>query len=185
MLASLLHLGAGVGLAAAQIARAATGLSALVSPLRRHDLPWLPPLLFLGHPGSDIVDAWPRQHASLIRIVDADLESLATMRLLGSSFAKTSTASCWALAIISKSRRNPLATELRRWLSASAARTPFSSPYCPRQAQIRPVQVQPRACFAVFPFNAGDGILPHVLPARITSHSQNSGWSFMVREASE
>jgi drug/metabolite transporter (DMT)-like permease len=48
MLAGLLYLGAGLGLVAVHIARAAIGLSAPEASLRRHDLPWLAAVVIFG-----------------------------------------------------------------------------------------------------------------------------------------
>ena len=48
MLAGLLYLGAGLGLAVVHTARAGFRLSALEAPLRRHDLPWLVVIVFFG-----------------------------------------------------------------------------------------------------------------------------------------
>jgi drug/metabolite transporter (DMT)-like permease len=80
MLAGLLYLGAGLGLAVVHAARSALGLAAPEAPLRRHDLPWLfvivifggilgPMLLMLG------LGRTPASSASLL----LNLESLATM----------------------------------------------------------------------------------------------------------
>lgn len=80
MLAGLLYLGAGLGLAVVHIARATLGLPAPEAPLRRHDIPWLmvivifggilgPVLLMLG------LGRTPASSGSLL----LNLESLATM----------------------------------------------------------------------------------------------------------
>src|SRR4051812_41940771 len=80
MLAGLLYLGAGLGLAAVHLARSAIGLSAPEAPPRRQDLPWLaavvifggilgPLLLMLG------LGKTPASSGSLM----LNLESLATM----------------------------------------------------------------------------------------------------------
>ncbi len=80
MLAGLLYLGAGLGLAIVHTARTALGLSAPEAPLRRHDLPWLivivivggilgPALLMLG------LGRTPASSGSLL----LNLESIATM----------------------------------------------------------------------------------------------------------
>lgn len=80
MLAGLLYLGAGLGLAVVHAARNALGLSAPEAPLRRHDLPWLlvivifggilgPVLLMIG------LARTPASSGSLL----LNLESLATM----------------------------------------------------------------------------------------------------------
>ena len=80
MLAGLLYLGAGVGVAAVHVARAAIGLSVPEAPPRRHDVPWLiaivifggilgPALLMFG------LGRTPASSGSLM----LNLESLATM----------------------------------------------------------------------------------------------------------
>jgi len=80
MLAGLLYLGAGMGLAAVHATRTALGLAPPEAPLRRHDLPWLvaiiafggilgPVLLMLG------LGRTPASSGSLL----LNLESLATM----------------------------------------------------------------------------------------------------------
>ncbi len=80
MMAGLLYLGAGIGLAAVQLSRAALRLPAAEAPLRRADLPWLglvvlaggvagPLLLMLGLARTDAASA------SLL----LNLEGLATM----------------------------------------------------------------------------------------------------------
>ena len=80
MLAGLLYLGAGLGLAVVYTARTALGLPAPEAPLRRHDMPWLmvivifggilgPVLLMLG------LGRTPASSGSLL----LNLESLATM----------------------------------------------------------------------------------------------------------
>ena len=48
ILAGLLYLGAGLGLAAVHFARSAIGLSAPEAPPRRHDLPWLGAIVVFG-----------------------------------------------------------------------------------------------------------------------------------------
>lgn len=48
MLAGLLYLGAGLGLAVVHVTRSTVGLSASEAPLRRHDLPWLAAIVFFG-----------------------------------------------------------------------------------------------------------------------------------------
>jgi drug/metabolite transporter (DMT)-like permease len=80
MLAGLLYLGAGLGLAIVHIARAAPGIGAAEAPLRRHDLPWLVVIvLFGGILGSLLLmlglGRTPASSGSLL----LNLESLATM----------------------------------------------------------------------------------------------------------
>jgi drug/metabolite transporter (DMT)-like permease len=48
LLAGLLYLGAGVGLAFVHLGRAAVGLPAPEAPLRRSDIPWLAAVVFFG-----------------------------------------------------------------------------------------------------------------------------------------
>jgi len=48
ILAGLLYLGAGLGLAIVRVARAAVGLSDAEAPLRRRDLPWLGAIVVFG-----------------------------------------------------------------------------------------------------------------------------------------
>lgn len=48
LLAGLLYLGAGIGLAGVSAARAGLGLAAPEAPLRRHDLPWLALVILFG-----------------------------------------------------------------------------------------------------------------------------------------
>jgi drug/metabolite transporter (DMT)-like permease len=48
LLAGLLYLGAGVGLAAVHAGRAAIGIPAREAPLRRHDVPWLAAVVLAG-----------------------------------------------------------------------------------------------------------------------------------------
>ena len=48
MLAGLLYLGAGLGLAVVHLARSAIGLSVPEAPPRRHDLPWLGAIVIFG-----------------------------------------------------------------------------------------------------------------------------------------
>jgi drug/metabolite transporter (DMT)-like permease len=48
MLAGLLYLGAGLGLAAVHLGRTIVGLPGVEAPLRRSDLPWLAVVAFFG-----------------------------------------------------------------------------------------------------------------------------------------
>lgn len=86
-MAGLLYLGAGVGLAAVHVSRAALRIPALEAPLRRLDLPWLalvvlfggiggPLLLMFGLAGTDAASA------SLL----LNLEGLATMGIAWLAF---------------------------------------------------------------------------------------------------
>ena len=87
LMAGLLYLGAGLGLLAIHVSRAALRLPAVEAPLRRADLPWLaavvlaggvagPPLLMFGLASTDAASA------SLL----LNLESLATMGLAWVAF---------------------------------------------------------------------------------------------------
>ena len=87
MLAGLLYLGAGLGLAVVHTARAAFRLSAPEAPLRRHDLPWLVVIvLFGGIVGPMLLmfglGRTPAASASLL----LNLESLATMGIAWLAF---------------------------------------------------------------------------------------------------
>jgi drug/metabolite transporter (DMT)-like permease len=80
MLAGLLYLGAGLGLAVVHTARAAFRVSAPEAPLRRHDLPWLVVIVFFGGIVGPVLlmfglSRTPAASASLL----LNLESLATM----------------------------------------------------------------------------------------------------------
>ena len=87
MLAGLLYLGAGLGLAVVHTARAGFRLSAPEAPLRRHDLPWLVVIvLFGGIVGPMLLmfglGRTPAASASLL----LNLESLATMGIAWLAF---------------------------------------------------------------------------------------------------
>jgi drug/metabolite transporter (DMT)-like permease len=80
MLAGLLYLGAGLGLAAAHAARTTLGLLASEAPLRRHDVPWLAVIVFFGGIAGPALlmlglIRTPAASGSLL----LNLESLATM----------------------------------------------------------------------------------------------------------
>lgn len=80
MLAGLLYLGAGIGLAIVHGVRAALGLSAPEAPLRRHDLPWLASIVLFGGVVGPLLlllglGRTPASSGSLL----LNLESLATM----------------------------------------------------------------------------------------------------------
>ena len=55
MMASLLYLGAGIGLAAVRLSRAALRLPAAEAPLRRADLPWLGLVILAGGIGGPLL----------------------------------------------------------------------------------------------------------------------------------
>ena len=87
MLAGLLYLGAGLGLAVVHTARAAFRLSAPEAPLRRHDLPWLVVIVFFGGIVGPMLlmfglSRTPAASASLL----LNLESLATMGIAWLAF---------------------------------------------------------------------------------------------------
>ena len=67
----------------------------------------------------------------------------------------------------------------------SAAPTPFASPYCPCRAQIRRAHVQPRTRLAVHPSMRVRESCLTSSPRASLHDSQNPGWSFLAREASE
>ena len=55
MMAGLLYLGAGIGLAAVHLSRAALRLPAAEAPLRRSDLPWLGLVILAGGVGRPLL----------------------------------------------------------------------------------------------------------------------------------
>ena len=80
MLAGLLYLGAGLGLAAVHLSRAALRLPAVEAPLRRSDLPWLGLVILAGGVGGPLLLMFglartDAANASLL----LNLEGLATM----------------------------------------------------------------------------------------------------------
>lgn len=80
MLAGLLYLGAGLGLAVVHAARTTLGLSDSEAPIRRHDLPWLAAIVFFGGIAGPALlmlglIRTPATSGSLL----LNLESLATM----------------------------------------------------------------------------------------------------------
>src|SRR5579863_1662385 len=48
MMAGLLYLGAGLGLASVHLARSAVGLPSVEAPIRRRDLPWMAAVVVAG-----------------------------------------------------------------------------------------------------------------------------------------
>ncbi|KRR09607.1 hypothetical protein CQ12_14085 [Bradyrhizobium jicamae] len=80
MLAGLLYVGAGLGLAVVHTARATLGLAAPEAPLRRHDLPWLVIIvLFGGILGPVLLMLGLGRTAASSGSLLLNLESLATM----------------------------------------------------------------------------------------------------------
>ena len=80
MLAGLLYLGAGLGLAAAHLSRAALRLAAVEAPLRRPDLPWLGLVVLAGGIGGPLLLMFglARTDAASASLL-LNLEGLATM----------------------------------------------------------------------------------------------------------
>jgi len=82
MLAGLLYLGAGLGLAGVHLIRRALGQSASEAPLRQHDIPWLMAVIFFGGILGPLLmmlglDRTSAASGSLL----LNLESLATMTI--------------------------------------------------------------------------------------------------------
>jgi drug/metabolite transporter (DMT)-like permease len=87
MLAGLLYLGSGLGLAAAQVARRALGRTAAEAPLRRTDLPWLVLVVLIGGAIGPVLllvglATTPASTAALL----LNLEGLATMAIAWLAF---------------------------------------------------------------------------------------------------
>lgn len=82
MLAGLLYLGAGVGLAAVQLSRAAFGIPAAEAPLRKADLPWfIPMILFGGVAGPLLLMLGLARTSAASGSLLLNLEGLATMAI--------------------------------------------------------------------------------------------------------
>lgn len=80
LLAGLLYLGAGVGLAAIHVGRAALGIPAEEAPLRRHDMPWLAAVvLFGGVAGPLLLMMGLARSSAASGSLLLNLEGLATM----------------------------------------------------------------------------------------------------------
>lgn len=80
LLAGLLYLGAGVGLAAVHVGRAALGVPAQEAPLRRHDLPWLAAVVLSGGLAGPLLLMLGLSHTSAASgSLLLNLEGLATM----------------------------------------------------------------------------------------------------------
>lgn len=80
LLAGILYLGAGLGLAAVQGGRAALGLSAPEAPLRRHDLPWLAAVVLSGGVAGPLLLMLGLTHTSAASgSLLLNLEGLATL----------------------------------------------------------------------------------------------------------
>jgi drug/metabolite transporter (DMT)-like permease len=87
LLAGLLYLGAGVGLAAVHGSRAALGIPAREAPLRRHDLPWLAAVvLFGGLAGPLLLMLGLSQTSASSGSLLLNLEGLATMLIAWTAF---------------------------------------------------------------------------------------------------
>ena len=82
LMAGLLYLGAGLGLAAIHLSRAALGLSAVEAPLRRTDLPWLAAVVAAGGMAGPLLLmlGLARTNAASASLL-LNLEGLATMGL--------------------------------------------------------------------------------------------------------
>lgn len=87
MMAGLLYLGAGVGLAAVHLSRTALRIPAVEAPLRRSDMPWLAAVIFTGGVGGPLLLMYglaqtDAASASLL----LNLEGLATMGIAWLAF---------------------------------------------------------------------------------------------------
>lgn len=82
MMAGLLYLGAGIGLAAIHISRAALRLPAVEAPLRRSDLPWLALVVLAGGIGGPLLLMFglSRTDAASASLL-LNLETIATMAI--------------------------------------------------------------------------------------------------------
>lgn len=87
MMASLLYLGAGIGLAALHLSRAALRLPAAEAPLRRSDLPWLGLVILTGGIGGPLLlmSGLARTDATNASLL-LNLEGLATMSIAWVAF---------------------------------------------------------------------------------------------------
>jgi drug/metabolite transporter (DMT)-like permease len=82
LLAGLLYLGAGIGLAVVHLGRSALGIPVQEAPLRRHDLPWLGAVvLFGGIIGPLLLMLGLSRTAASSGALLLNLESIATMGL--------------------------------------------------------------------------------------------------------
>ena len=82
MLAGLLYLGAGLGLAGAHLIRGALGQPAAEAPLRRHDVPWLVAVVLVGGLLGPLLMMWGLSRTSAAAgSLLLNLESLATMAI--------------------------------------------------------------------------------------------------------
>ena len=80
LLAGLLYLGAGIGLAGIHVGRAALGMPAPEAPLRRHDLPWLAAVVLFGGLAGPLLLMWGlSQTSAATGSLLLNLEGLATM----------------------------------------------------------------------------------------------------------
>jgi drug/metabolite transporter (DMT)-like permease len=87
LMAGLLYLGAGLGLAAVHLARAALRLPAVEAPLRRADLPWLAAVVAFGGVAGPLLlmSGLARTDAASAALL-LTLEGLATMGLAWVAF---------------------------------------------------------------------------------------------------
>ncbi len=87
MMASLLYLGAGIGLAALHLSRAALRLPAAEAPLRRADIPWLGLVILAGGIGGPLLlmSGLARTDATNASLL-LNLEGLATMAIAWVAF---------------------------------------------------------------------------------------------------
>jgi len=80
LLAGLLYLGAGIGLAIVHVSRATFGVPAQEAPLRRHDLPWLAAVVLFGGLAGPLLLMLGLSHTSAASgSLLLNLEGLATM----------------------------------------------------------------------------------------------------------
>lgn len=87
LLAGLLYLGAGVGLAVVQRARAALRIPASEAPLRRHDLPWLVAVVLFGGLAGPLLLMMGLSHTSAASgSLLLNLEGLATLLIAWLAF---------------------------------------------------------------------------------------------------
>ena len=87
MMAGLLYLGAGIGLAAVHLSRAALRLPAAEAPLRRSDMPWLALVILAGGVGGPLLLMFglARSDAASASLL-LNLEGLATMGIAWLAF---------------------------------------------------------------------------------------------------
>ncbi len=95
LMAGLLYLGAGVGLAGVHVARGALGVPAAEAPLRRADVPWLALVVLAGGVAGPLclMLGLARTEATSASLL-LNLEGLATMASHGWRSARMWTAAC-------------------------------------------------------------------------------------------